>query len=109
MTNTSIKILKQIGHELLEEYILLDMRRQGKEARNHAYEKLEKKLGENKSGHFSMMTTEDEVRRANSQLKKLIKRRRYKNQYYESHINKDEIAPNVIELQRLANNLNPHL
>lgn len=57
------------------------------------------------------MYTVEEVLMANNKLRKMILKRKKGKEYLELGIKKikDEIAQNVIELQKQANNLNPHL
>lgn len=94
--------LKQIGHDLLEEYISLDLNKNKKFAKKKAYDYLGKKLRKEYTAHFSMMTTEQEVLKANNILRNMIGERRRKMER-ESKI---QIAPNLRELQRSANELN---
>lgn len=102
MINTLLE-LKNEGHKLLDEYIMLDLHRGSiKAERIHAYAKLSTKL--NRNPHFSSMKTEEEVKEAIQKLKRMIKMRIKKFKY--RGIDKIEVAPNVMELQRKASLLN---
>lgn len=101
-----INFLKQLGHELLEEFIALDIasKSNDKTKRNNAYTKLQEHLHSSHYAHYSMMTTEPEVWEANNTLKKLIAERKAK--IYKLGLDKVVIAPNVQELQKFASTLN---
>lgn len=89
--------LKNLGHKLLDEYISLDVMRQGSWAKHHAYRKLGKKLKrEEYLAHFRFMTEKKQVVEAIAKLRKMIDKRRSKIEWR----GKDEFAPNLMELQR---------
>jgi hypothetical protein len=100
-----LKKLKNEGHRLLDEYVSLDITRDKKRAIKYAYEKLGTKLNPNENTHFGMMTSREEIIRAISKLKRMIKKRQDKMEFR----GVEEIAPNVMELQKMANGLNKHL
>lgn len=105
---SSLRELKNIGHQLLDEYIALKNNyRKDKTERKKAYEKLEKKLKMHHNSHFSMMHTEEEVLHANAKLREMIQKRR--NKIENLGWDKVVVAPNVRELQKQANELNKNL
>lgn len=92
-----LNLLKQLGHELLDEYIALDTYRGEQAERRHAYSKLSTKLKTHYNAHFSMMNTPEEVKEAITKLRKMIKKRRHKIKVlgYDKRV----FAPNLQELQ----------
>ena len=104
----TIKLLKNDGHKLLEEYIQLDSRKGIKFKRNHAYGKLAKKVKNGNPVHFAQMTTIRELKEAIIKLKKMIKTRKQKLAWENRFGDGGEVkvAPNVRELQKLASELN---
>ena len=71
--------LKEAGHDLLNQYVAMDDKRTGKEAINHAYEKLGSKLGTMYGKHhFSQMRSREEVVTAIGRLRKMIHQRNRK-------------------------------
>lgn len=94
--------LKSIGHALLDEYIMLDLRRGHKGERTHAYEKLATKLGvPERLAHFSRMYRHETVLAANTALRRMIRKRKSKlKMEAELAGSINMCAPNVTELQR---------
>lgn len=81
----SLKELKHLGHQLLDEYISLDRKRTGKKARNHAYAKLAQKSSkilDYGKVHFANMKERNEVIHAIATLRKMIKSRKHKYTFY---------------------------
>lgn len=71
--------LKEMGHELLSQYVALDDKRTVKDAISHAYEKLGNKLKTQYGRHhFSKMESRQEVIVAIGRLRKMIKQRKKK-------------------------------
>ena len=95
---SDIQVLKAIGHDLLNDYIALDPN--PKLARQRAYIKLSK--SNLKHVHFSSMKTYDEVLNACDKLRAMIEGRKKSLKY-------SQVAPNLREIQKKANELNPHL
>lgn len=79
MNSYKLKLLKEEGHRLIEEYISLDRKRKGKRARTHAYAKLKVRLKGQQPNHFAQIWTEREAKRAVDILKSMISRRKKKN------------------------------
>lgn len=113
--NITLQILKEQGHNLLEEYAALDRRRRGKHAITHAYMKLDRRLNGKQPSHFGQMKTTKEVETAIEKLRSMIARREKKNRkldrgeiYYHRGIihkrrkPKIEFARNLSEIQKLA-------
>lgn len=74
-----LKDLKHIGHKLLDEYIALDDKRKGRNAVEHAYEKLGTKLNSMYGmHHFGKMKNRAEVVKAIVRLRKMIESRKHK-------------------------------
>lgn len=90
--------LKDIGHQLLDEYVVLNPSNNssGKE-RRYAYMRLAHKL-HIKNAHFSMMNTEEEVENAIVKLKIMIKHRKKKIERL--GISQKKFAANLAELQK---------
>jgi superoxide dismutase len=95
---SEIKALKAIGHDLLNDFIALDPN--PKMARQRAYQSLSK--SGLKHVHFSQMKTYIEVMNACDKLRAMIEKRK-------KSIKNSQVAPNVRELQKKANELNPQL
>lgn len=95
---SEIHYFKDIGHQLMEEYISLNPFLGDKKDRTAAYENLQKRLRKKHNAHFAMMTTFREVMDANDQLRKMIKERRKKIKLlgYDKRV----YAPNLAELQK---------
>jgi len=71
--------LKHLGHKLLDEYIALDEKRKGKNAVDHAYQKLGTKLNSMYGmHHFGKMKSRGEIVTAISRLRKMIDSRKNK-------------------------------
>ena len=70
-----LKLLKEIGHALLDEYVSLDPIG-GNRARTRAYSKLTEKMKKSYQVHFASMNTVEELITANSKLRKMVKKRR---------------------------------
>lgn len=87
MLNFPLDVLMQLkieGHALLDEYIVMDRKRNPKSARNHAYDKLAIKLNADSSfAHFANMTTMTQVIQANARLRKMIRKRKNKYLYHD--------------------------
>lgn len=77
-----IEKLKHIGHSLLDEYIALDGKRKGRNAVEHAYQKLGGKLNTMYGmHHFGKMKTRAEVVSAIIKLRRMITQRKKNNQW----------------------------
>lgn len=99
----TLKELKALGHQFLDEYVALDETRGKYKAYSHAYEKLRermsKKLGEEflyGKHHFAKMKTKGEVMAFCGMLRDMIKRRKQKIAYKKL----DVVLPQV-ELSKL--------
>lgn len=100
--------LKRMGHELLREYVALDMSKNVPKVKvRDAYSTIEKKIRFSKNNHFGPMTKEEEVIEVNNILKQMIEKRKKDNEH--RGLNKNQVAPNVRELQQRAHLLNPGL
>ena len=78
----SIADLKNLGHELLNEYIMLDEKRKGRNAVEHAYKKLGTELNSMYGmHHFGKMKSRGEIVTAISRLRKMIDNRKRNNQW----------------------------
>lgn len=102
--------LKNIGHKLLDEYVSLDSYKGSAAERRAAYIKLASKLNlkeEVHKAHFSYMHTSKEILNAIRQLEKMIEKRKQRIEF--EGRNKAFFAPNLMELQQKANELNKHL
>jgi len=76
---SSISALKHTGHKLLDEYIALDDKRKGRNAVEHAYEKLGTKLNSMYGmHHFGKMKSRNEIVTAIARLRKMIDSRKNK-------------------------------
>lgn len=108
MSDVNIEVLKQIGHDLLEEYIsLYHGRLSYKTEKKLAYTRLEKQLIRSHNSHFSLMTSKREVFDANDVLRAMVLKRRKDNE--KSGVLKVKLAPNLKELQKQASELNKDL
>ena len=96
---SNLFFLKQIGHNLLDEYVSLDLCKNKKMIKKKAYEDLGKKIKKEFSAHFGMMTTEKEVLEANKKLRNMILKRRKKMFLI-------QFAPDLMNLQKQATELN---
>ena len=98
--------LKKQGHQLLDDYVALDLSYKSiKTKMDYVYIKLANKLGVTaEMAHFGSMQTTTEVLNAISKLTKMIKKRKDKIKYLK--LDKNEVAPNVAELQKSIGNLN---
>ena len=105
--DSKIQKLKLLGHQLLDEYISLDIHRGLKVEKRHAYKKLESKLKENKTPHFSLMTSEKEVQEVIVRLISMIRKRKNKLEIMAK--DKIKFAPNLAKLQKQANKLNKNI
>ena len=78
----SIADLKNLGHKLLNEYIMLDEKRKGRNAVEHAYKKLGTKLNSMYGmHHFGKMKNRKEVVNAIVRLRRMIDARKNNNQW----------------------------
>ncbi len=97
--------LKNIGHNLFDEYVALCIAMGLPMTRKRAYLILEKRLGHKQSAHYSSMATREEILRANNALRSMILK--------QINLDKKKVtvhfAPNLKEIQQQANNLNPQL
>lgn len=102
-----LAFLKEQGHKLLDEYVSLDY--VDRDSKGYAYKKLAKKLKAKdfRKAHFGAMATEGEVVAAINRLEAMIAKR--KNKIERGLVRNDVVAPNVMELQKMASQLNPHL
>ncbi len=105
MIDRELKELKNIGHKLLDMYINMDISMGQNYARKKAYHELEKRVKSKYSAHFSKMESREEILYAHSKIRRMIDE---KERILEGR-RKNIVAPNVMELQRMANDLNPHL
>lgn len=71
-----IEQLKQLGHELIEEHMLLVPHHKTKSKRVQTYEELERCMN-GKTPHFGNMKTKAEVMNAIGTLKKMIARKKF--------------------------------
>lgn len=98
--------LKEEGHRLLDEYASLEndpKRLDPKLAKRHAYDKLARKLKQDeRKAHFGTMKTEQDVVRAISKLKKMIRSRMYKQRHYAEREKYKKILP-AEELRKALN------
>lgn len=103
----NIAYLKNIGHQLLEEYISLNPypTENITKQRTNTYRRLEKQLKNKQEAHFSLMTSEEEILHANRILRDMIKKRIAKWEIK----NKSKFAPNLMQLQKRANELNKEI
>ncbi len=89
--------LKNIGHNLLEEYILLDYSHRSHQQRiQYAYKKLSIKTGKNP--HFSSMVNRAQVLKAIDALQHMVQKRMKKREFF--GIDKIRYAPNLMQIQK---------
>lgn len=94
--------LKIVGHNLLDEYVGLDISKGYQVARRKAYEELQDRLDKRQSAHFGEITCLKEAVTANHELRMMIAKKRLKiSTQFKAHF-----APNLREVQKAANALN---
>ncbi len=106
MTDPYIKQLKHDGHMLLNIYLSMDPDEPIRtKKKREAYTELQRRLKTKYNAHFGQMKTPHEIIHACAKLQKMIHDKEQKL----LRRSKIQFAPNLMELQAQANNLNPHL
>jgi len=96
----TIKDLKALGHSYLDLYVSLDYKKRGRE---QAYEKLAEKLKRPaRKHHFSEMHTKIEIIEAITTLKKMVTKRKQKNDYYgqEVFLSREKMKEAIAQLKQ---------
>lgn len=97
----TIKDLKALGHSYLDLYVSIDYKKRGRE---QAYAKLAEKLKRPaRKHHFSEMHTKVEIIEAITTLKKMVQKRKEKNDYYKQSVflSREKMKEAIAQLRQL--------